>query len=84
MLTVNQLNFNYPNSRLVLNSIDLDFTAGNIYGLFGKNGEGKSTLLKIMTGLLFPKTGNCTLNGAQHQKKKCRIITACFFGSRRF
>ena len=78
MLTVKQLNFNYPNSRLVLNSINLDFTAGNIYGLFGKNGEGKSTLLKIMTGLLFPKTGNCTLNGHSTKKRSVESLQHVF------
>ena len=83
MLTVKQLNFNYPNSRLVLNSINLDFTAGNIYGLFGKNGEGKSTLLKIMTGLLFPRQVIALLMGTAPKKKR-RIITACFSGPRRF
>ncbi len=69
MLTVRHLNFNYPSSRPVLKSINLDFRPGNIYGLFGKNGEGKSTLMKIMTGLLFPKTGDCTLDQVSAKKR---------------
>ncbi|MEM8999285.1 MAG: ABC transporter ATP-binding protein [Bacteroidota bacterium] len=63
MLSIKNLYFNYPNSKPVLQSIDLDFKVGNIYGLFGKNGEGKSTLMKLMSGLLFPTHGFCSING---------------------
>lgn len=69
MLTIRQLNFNYSNSKSVLKSINLDFKAGNIYGLFGKNGEGKSTLMKIMAGLLFPKAGDCTIDAESTKKR---------------
>nr|WP_299174027.1 ABC transporter ATP-binding protein [uncultured Allomuricauda sp.] len=78
MLTVKHLNFNYPKSRSVLQSINLDFTAGNIYGLFGKNGEGKSTLLKIMTGLLFPAHGSCSLDGYEMRKREVRSLQHIF------
>lgn len=78
MLNIKHLNFNYPNSHPVLKSINLDFTAGNIYGLFGKNGEGKSTLLKLMAGLLFPKTGNCTLNGDITKKRSVQSLQHVF------
>jgi ABC-2 type transport system ATP-binding protein len=79
MLTVRQLSFNYPNSRPVLKSIDLDFETGNIYGLFGKNGEGKSTLMKIMTGLLFPKSGTSTLHGDNVKKRNAESLQHVFF-----
>ncbi len=78
MLTIKHLNFNYPKSRFVLKSIDMDFTAGNIYGLFGKNGEGKSTLLKIMTGLLFPKAGSCMLDGYETGKRSVQSLQHIF------
>ncbi|WP_109301253.1 ATP-binding cassette domain-containing protein [Aquimarina sp. AU474] len=57
MITLNNIQYYYPKSKIVLDNISLQFAPGNIYGLFGKNGEGKSTLMKIMTGLLFPKAG---------------------------
>lgn len=79
MLTVRQLNFNYPNSRPVLKSINLDLHKGNIYGLFGKNGEGKSTLMKIMTGLLFPKSGTCALLGESTKKRNVEALQHVFF-----
>lgn len=79
MLTVRQLNFSYPNSRPVLKSINLDLHKGNIYGLFGKNGEGKSTLMKIMTGLLFPKSGTCALLGESTKKRNVEALQHVFF-----
>ncbi|UII79159.1 ATP-binding cassette domain-containing protein [Flagellimonas sp. CMM7] len=79
MLSVRQLNFNYQNSRPVLKSINLDFNTGNIYGLFGKNGEGKSTLMKIMTGLLFPKSGTCTLLGESTKERNVEALQHVFF-----
>ncbi len=56
----------------------MNFEAGNIYGLFGKNGEGKSTLLKIMTGLLFPKNGSCLLDGYEMGKREVQSLQHIF------
>ncbi|WP_396589594.1 ATP-binding cassette domain-containing protein [Allomuricauda sp. R78024] len=63
----------------MLKSINLDLHKGNIYGLFGKNGEGKSTLMKIMTGLLFPKSGTCALLGESTKKRNVEALQHVFF-----
>jgi len=57
--------------KTVLNAINLDLYCGNIYGLLGNNGEGKSTLLKIIMGLMLPDDGSVILvnnknGGYQH------------------
>lgn len=78
MLTVKNLSFHYPKSRPVLKSINLDLKPGNIYGLFGKNGEGKSTLIKIMIGLLFPKSGTCAFSDMGTQKRGVRTLQHMF------
>ena len=41
--------------------VDLQFTAGNCYGIIGANGSGKSTFLKILSGELEPTSGSVTL-----------------------
>ncbi|WP_425237489.1 ATP-binding cassette domain-containing protein [Ulvibacterium sp.] len=69
MLQLENLFYHYPKSKTILENASLTFTEGNIYGLFGKNGEGKSTLMKIMAGLLFPKSGQCTILGQQTAKR---------------
>lgn len=43
--------------RKVLDNITLKFTFGKAYMLVGENGSGKSTILKLITGLIFPTSG---------------------------
>jgi len=62
MLKIENLNFNYSKHE-VLKNINLTLESGRIYGLLGQNGVGKTTLLKIMSGLLKPKSGVCSIMG---------------------
>ncbi|MCC8192117.1 MAG: ABC transporter ATP-binding protein [Ruminococcus sp.] len=43
--------------KVVLNNVNLVFEAGNIYGLVGRNGSGKTMLLRAICGLIFPDEG---------------------------
>ena len=47
----------------VLKDIDLDIGAGRIVGLLGPNGTGKTTLIKLLCGLLQPTAGRILING---------------------
>lgn len=46
-----------------LNGIDMDIYQGECVGIIGTNGSGKSTILKIITGVLTPSSGEVTVNG---------------------
>ena len=48
----------------ILENINLDLDLGSIYGLMGKNGSGKTMLLRILAGLVRPTSGKITWNGA--------------------
>ena len=61
MITINNLDFSYKNAA-VFKNICLEFKEGNVYGLLGENGVGKTTLLKIISGLQFPNNGTCTVD----------------------
>ena len=61
MITINKLDFSYKNAA-VFKNISLEFKEGNVYGLLGENGVGKTTLLKIISGLQFPKNGTCKVD----------------------
>ena len=62
MVTIDNLHFNYS-KHIVFNDVTLKLEAGKIYGLLGQNGVGKTTLLKIISGLLKVKSGSCRVNG---------------------
>lgn len=47
----------------VLNDICLEMDKGKIYGLIGRNGSGKSVLMKSICGLLIPDEGDIWING---------------------
>ncbi len=51
------------NKRQVLEDISLSFREGEICGLLGPNGVGKSTLFNIIVGLIKPDYGNVSING---------------------
>lgn len=58
------VSFRYPgNSRLVLNHLNFRLTPGERVALVGENGEGKTTLVKLMTRLYDPTEGQVLLDG---------------------
>lgn len=59
-------------SCTALNQINLHVNSGEIYGLVGANGAGKTTFLKIVAGQLFPSAGEYTLFGAYEQREQER------------
>jgi ABC-2 type transport system ATP-binding protein len=46
-----------------LNSLSLDIQPGEVFGLLGPNGSGKTTTMKLLLGLLFPTAGEITILG---------------------
>lgn len=56
MIEVQNLSFSYPGaSSKVFDGFQLKLESGHTYGLLGRNGTGKSTLLYLASGLLRPK-----------------------------
>lgn len=51
--------------RVVVNGINMTINRGEIYGLIGKNGAGKTTFMKMVLNLVFPNEGSVTLLGSQ-------------------
>jgi ATPase subunit of ABC transporter with duplicated ATPase domains len=60
MLTVNNLSVQFG-KRILFDEVNTTFTHGNIYGVIGANGAGKSTFLKIIAGDIDPTSGNIHL-----------------------
>ena len=64
MIEVKNLSFSYgKRKQKVFDDFSLALDKGSVYGLLGKNGTGKSTLLYLMTGLLRPQAGRVLYKG---------------------
>ena len=56
------ISFNYANSKNVLEDVNLKINKGDIIGIYGETGSGKTTLLDLIMGLLVPKNGKIYIN----------------------
>ena len=63
MIQVNELSFNYPRRGGLFDKLSLNLPAGEIIGLLGRNGVGKSTLIKLLSSLLTPQQGSISFQG---------------------
>ena len=50
-------------NRLILDDINFKINQGQIFGMLGPNGVGKSTIFNLITGLIAPKSGKIKING---------------------
>ena len=61
LIEINNLNFKYENN-IILNNISFNITKNENIGILGRNGGGKSTLIKILLGFLKPASGSVKYN----------------------
>lgn len=69
MISIQNVTFGYNKYSNVLCNFNLTFQQGGIYGLLGKNGTGKSTLLYLIAGLLHPQGGEVLVDGVPSQQR---------------
>ena len=50
-------------NRLILDNINFEINEGQIFGMLGPNGVGKSTIFNLITGLISPKSGQIKIEG---------------------
>ena len=79
MIEANNISFKYAGgSHLVFEDFSLKLEQSNIYGLLGKNGTGKSTLLYLISGLLRPQTGSVCYDGIATCKRRPETLCEMF------
>lgn len=83
MIEIKDLHFAYKKKK-VYDGISLSFRAGYVYGLLGKNGTGKSTLLRNICGLLFPGEGSINVSGFDPSGRKPAFLQEVFIVSEEF
>ena len=74
LLTVNGLYKSYDKKE-VLKDISFDISSGKIVGLLGKNGMGKTTLIKLINDLLTKDEGSIKVNGKEIGVESKKIIS---------
>ena len=83
MITIKNMDFGYKNQN-VFKNISLNFEKGNIYGLLGENGVGKTTLLKLISGLQKPTAGDCLVDEVAPFNRWPETMQKIFFISEDF
>lgn len=78
MISLKGINLSYKRNKPVLQDLNMELASGHIYGLLGKNGEGKTTLLNILCGLLFPDKGTCTVLGEIPARRSAKLLQQLF------
>lgn len=68
MLKIEQVSKKYGN-KTVLNKINFQLEKGNCFGLLGSNGAGKSTIIRIILGILSKNEGKVTYNNQEVSRK---------------
>lgn len=68
VLKITNVSKRYKN-HLVLNKVNMTINKGDIYGFVGENGSGKTTIIRAITGLIFPFEGEIELFGVNSKNK---------------
>src|SRR5436190_21489888 len=67
-----------------VNGVNFDVPANKVFGLVGPDGAGKTTLIRILCGLIDPDSGSGTILGRNMQKEKNKIKNDIGYLSQRF
>lgn len=78
MITLKELSFSYNRKKEILDRINLEVGSGHICGLLGKNGEGKTTLLNLLSGQIFPDQGSCLVLKETPSERNARFLQQIF------
>ena len=73
MIKLENINFKYKKNKtkdFILKDINLTINNGEFISIIGNNGEGKSTLLKLLSGIILPTEGNILINDINTKSKK--------------
>ena len=82
----NNLSFSYGTNEVIKN-LSMDFNEGKLYGILGPNGSGKTTFIKLLTGILKPQLGNTKIDNndiknfkSKELAKKMALVTQIYSG----
>lgn len=78
MISIKNLGFSYGSNE-VLKDISMEIREGNVYGLLGENGVGKTTLLTLLCGLKKPQRGSIVIDGREPFRRQPSLLAEQFY-----
>lgn len=78
MIQCNDLKFSYSSKPLFCDNVSFEIPKGRIVGLLGKNGEGKTTLIKLISGQLLAKSGTLSVLGHNPKDRQPSFLENIF------
>lgn len=78
MIEIKNLSFGYKKKSPIYENFSLNIGKGEVFGLLGKNGTGKTTLLYLITGLLHPQNGKVCFNGTDIHERHPSTLSEIF------
>jgi ABC-2 type transport system ATP-binding protein len=79
MISIQNLSFSYPKKDTLFHELNWECSDGSIIGLLGKNGAGKSTFLRLLSGLIFPKNGEVKVGLQNPRDRQPDFLKDIFF-----
>ncbi len=79
MITLHNVTFAYEDTNFIFKNLNLEFDEPGIYGLLGENGIGKTTLLKMMSGVIFSTGGDIKIDGKDVTKRDVDTMSKIYF-----
>lgn len=70
MIKIENITYKYKFTGNILENVNLEINDGEVVVIVGKNGTGKSTLAKLIAGILIPKSGEITIDEISTKNKK--------------
>ena len=78
MINSNKLTFSYKKGNRILSDISFSIEPGQIYGILGDNGVGKTTLIQLMCGLLKPDSGKISYGDIEMFSHSAKVLENIF------
>lgn len=79
MIAISEMSFRYKSRSPVLDNLTFNMEPGGVYGILGANGVGKTTLLHLIGGLLFPKSGQISVDGYTPRYRSPAFLEQVFY-----
>ncbi|MFD2743179.1 MULTISPECIES: ABC transporter ATP-binding protein [Sphingobacterium] len=79
MINLKNVSYHYRKGAPILENISTQLRPGHIYGLLGLNGVGKTTLLKNIGGLLFPRSGVIEVDNSHPSQRAISFLSDTYF-----